>query len=47
MSALALFWPHPALAALADPIELARARPNRTISVGSRCSERSRGAFRL
>jgi Helicase conserved C-terminal domain len=35
MSALALFWPHPALAALADPIELARERPDQTISVAT------------
>ena len=35
MSALALFWPHPALAALADPIELARAQPSQIISVAA------------
>jgi len=35
MSALALFWPHPALAALADPIELARAQPNETVPVAA------------
>jgi hypothetical protein len=35
MSALALFWPHPALAALADPIELARAQPGQIISVAA------------
>ena len=29
MSALALFWPHPVLAGLADPLRLARARPDR------------------
>jgi len=35
MSALALFWPHPALAALADPIELAQAQPDQIISVAA------------
>ncbi len=35
MSTLTLFWPHPTLAALADPIELARAQPNQTISVAT------------
>ena len=29
MSALALFWPHPQLADLADPLQLARAQPDR------------------
>ena len=28
MSALALFWPHPALAALGDPLAVARSRPD-------------------
>ena len=31
MSALALFWPHPGLAQLADPLQLARTRPHRPI----------------
>ncbi|MEU5529304.1 helicase-related protein [Micromonospora chersina] len=30
MSALALFWPHPALAALCDPLDVARQRPDET-----------------
>ncbi|MDZ5446070.1 helicase-related protein [Micromonospora sp. 4G57] len=30
MNALALFWPHPALAALCDPLALARQRPDET-----------------
>ncbi|MFC4110818.1 helicase-related protein [Micromonospora zhanjiangensis] len=30
MSVLALFWPHPALAALCDPLALARQRPDET-----------------
>lgn len=30
MSTLAMFWPHPELARLADPLELARAHPSRT-----------------
>ncbi|MGW0503826.1 C-terminal helicase domain-containing protein [Micromonospora sp. NPDC003241] len=30
MSVLALFWPHPALAALCDPLALARRRPDET-----------------
>jgi len=32
MSTLALFWPHAALAALADPLKLARQRPDQSIS---------------
>ena len=36
MSALALFWPHPVLAELADPLQLARARPDRDNHRGSR-----------
>lgn len=39
MSALALFWPHPELADLADPIQLARTRPNRTITAGTAARE--------
>ena len=35
MSALALFWPHPVLAALADPLQLARTRPNQAITVAA------------
>ncbi|MEW2384033.1 helicase-related protein [Micromonospora sp. NPDC047707] len=31
MSVLALFWPHPALAALCDPLALARQRPDETV----------------
>lgn len=31
MSALALFWPHPALAALGDPLAVARSRPEETL----------------
>ncbi|WP_320069070.1 hypothetical protein [Micromonospora sp. RTGN7] len=30
MSVLALFWPHPALATLCDPLALARQRPDET-----------------
>lgn len=32
MSALALFWPHPTLAELTDPLRMARAFPSRTLS---------------
>lgn len=32
MSTLALFWPHIALAEVADPLKLARAHPDRTLS---------------
>jgi hypothetical protein len=32
MSTLALFWPHPGLAALADPLQFARASPAQTVS---------------
>ena len=35
MSALALFWPHPVLAALADPIDVARAQPSQVISAAA------------
>ena len=31
MSVLALFWPHPGLAQLADPLQLARTRPHRPV----------------
>jgi hypothetical protein len=34
MSALALFWPHPGLAKLADPLEIARTQPDRAIGSG-------------
>jgi hypothetical protein len=39
MSVLALFWPHPALADLADPLQLARTRPNGTITAGAAVRE--------
>ena len=45
MSVLALFWPHPGLAQLADPLQLARTRPHRQSPQSP--SERWRGAFRL
>jgi hypothetical protein len=39
MSTLALFWPHPELAKLADPLELARAHPVRTLSAEAAARE--------
>lgn len=39
MSALALFWPHPGLAGLADPLQIARTQPGQTIASGPAIGE--------